>query len=88
MSLEKKLDGKQVTKIVSDYFVETYGGPYGVIQFEVLRVEYDEGEKVWTVECSFYRSMVAPEKDFYQVVINSDCSIASVRKIERQSRQG
>lgn len=87
MNLEKKLDGRQVTKIVSDYFVQAYGA-LGVIQFEVSRVEYDEDENVWTVECSFYRSVVAPQKDFYEVAINSDGTIASVRKIERQSRQG
>lgn len=82
---EAKIDGRRATKIVQQYFMEQYGA-FGVNLFEVQNVNYNENDESWTVECSFYRTMLTQEKSFYSVVVHSDGTIGPVRKIEGSSR--
>jgi len=83
MDLEREIDGRQATRIVQDYFNEQYG-IFGVVLFEILNATYDEEKKSWTVDCSFYRTAAASQKDFYSVVLHSDGRIGSVKKIEKE----
>ena len=85
MSLNNKLDGRQATKKVIDYFTETYGSN-GVIQFEIINVDFDSNKGVWTIDCGFFRNYVSSIKDFYKVEVNSDGDIASVKRIQEQPR--
>lgn len=86
MSLETNINGKQASHIVRQYFVEQYGGTYGVILFKIETVEYDAEKEVWNVECSLFRTMFAQQKLNYSVVVTKDGSIDSVKKLEGSSR--
>ena len=85
MSSETEIDGRQATKLVQQYFTEQYG-VFGVNVFEVVNAEYDKNEKRWTVRCSFYRTLLGPQKSVYEVVVYLDGRIGSVTMIEGLSR--
>jgi hypothetical protein len=79
MGVEKEIDGRQAARFVQNFFIEQYGA-FGVNLFSVTGVEYDEEKKIWTVTCGFYRTLAAPNMEFYTVLVHSDGRIASVKK--------
>ena len=85
MSLGQEIDGRQATRLVQDYFMEQYG-QYGVTVFEVESLEYDKDEKKWTLECSFFRTLLTQQKSHYSVVVYLDGKIGPVKKLAEPSR--
>jgi hypothetical protein len=79
MGVEKEIDGRQAARFAQNFFIEQYGS-FGVVLFEVTNVDYDEEKKMWAVTCGFYRTLVAPQMEFYTVLVHSDGRIASVKK--------
>jgi hypothetical protein len=87
MDSKDEIDGREATRVVQNYFMERYG-QFGVNLFGVESVEFDEKKKVWTIICSFYRTLAATQEDFYSITVRLNGKIGSVKKLPKeQTRQ-
>lgn len=67
---DKKVDGKQASELVRDYF-ENVHGPLMVWDFRIEKTEFDSKTKYWTINCSFLPHMSARERREYEVEVNA-----------------
>ena len=73
------MDAHAATKKVKQYFQEM-NGEGGSVAFQVESVERDaryEGE-TWVVICSFFRSIHAPERTTFSVLVSAASGIEKV----------
>lgn len=77
------MDAKEISKKVRDYFYEVHG-QFAVVGFRIENVLFDKKGNVWTIECSFLQSMMAPETEraHYKVVVDPQGNIKNVTKIQ------
>ena len=82
------MDAKEISKKVRDYFYEIHG-QFGVVGFRIENVLYDKKENIWTIECSFLQSMMAPddERVFYRVIIDPQGNIKNITKEPEEKRK-
>jgi hypothetical protein len=66
----KKIDGAEASKVVRNYFDEVHG-PFGVINFQILKTEMDKSNKLWIIECNFYAGFGVRDKSLYKVEVNA-----------------
>jgi len=78
---EEVSDGRIASLKVKEYFEELHG-TYGVLNFNVEDVEYDEKSKVWYVVCNFYPNLFAAYKLRYKVTIDNKGRIFNVQQLE------
>lgn len=77
------IDGSKAARQVKKYFEEMYTA-MGVILFEVEKVEFDETEKIWKIECSFFRTFATSHKSYYSVIVYADGTIGPHEKIVKK----
>lgn len=82
--LSSKIDGREASKIVKQYFEELHG-MYGVLIFSIEDVKFDKDQKLWEVRCGFFPSLAAGKKDYYKVKVSDDRKIVDVEKIKTMS---
>lgn len=76
------MDAREATRIVRDYFRDA-NGEYGSIGFQVESVEraIEEEASCWLVTCSFFRSLMSPERNVFLVRVAESGDIEKVTKL-------
>lgn len=77
------MDGRKASRVARDYFYEMHG-EQGVVAFRIENVSTEEPlleESVWVIECSFYPSLLARERDYYKVKVSRVGEVLRVEKI-------
>lgn len=68
--MDKKIDGKQASELVRDFFDNVHGNLM-VCDFRIKKTEFDIEKKHWIVSCSFLPHMSARERLEYEVEVNA-----------------
>jgi hypothetical protein len=68
--MDKKIDGKQASELVRDYFDNVHGNLM-VCDFRIIKTEFDIETKHWIINCSFLPHMSARERLEYEVEVNA-----------------
>jgi len=83
------MDGRKASRTARDYFYEIHG-EQGVIAFRIENVSTEEPvleESRWIIECSFYPSISARERDYYKVKISKTGEVLHVERISLKPKE-
>lgn len=75
------LDGRTASLKARDYLVTMHGN-FGVWNFQVEEVEFNEQTKTWIITCSFSPGMLDLQRLNYEIQITDEGNLRSAKKIK------